>query len=111
MQRLPPTSRSRQHPSASAIPPQQWIYRGKLKTAQTPGGTTASPNLKSTAHPKSLESGDVSNVAAPPQNLRPNQLIGRIVHQIRRTPRPITLRIGDSKSPLQHRRTPRANSA
>jgi molybdopterin-binding protein len=59
----------------------QWIYRGKLKTAKTPGGHHRVPESEiDRLIPKKLERGDI---AARRTNFRKisgrNQLIGRVV--------------------------------
>lgn len=59
----------------------QWIYRGKIKTARTPGGHHRVPESEiDRMLPKKLERGDISTRRG---NLRRisgrNQLIGRVV--------------------------------
>ena len=59
----------------------QWIYRGKLKTAQTPGGHHRVPESEiDRLIPKKLERGDIASRRT---NFRKisgrNQLIGRVV--------------------------------
>ncbi len=59
----------------------QWIYRGKLKTAKTPGGHHRVPESEiDRLIPKSLERGDVSERRGAFRKISGrNQLIGRIV--------------------------------
>jgi molybdopterin-binding protein len=59
----------------------QWIYRGKLKTAKTPGGHHRVPESEiDRLIPKSLERGEVSERRGAFRKISGrNQLIGRIV--------------------------------
>ena len=59
----------------------QWIYRGKLKTAKTPGGHHRVPESEiDRLIPKSLDRGDVSERRGAFRKISGrNQLIGRIV--------------------------------
>jgi molybdopterin-binding protein len=59
----------------------QWIYRGKLKTAKTPGGHHRVPESEiDRLIPKKLERGDVSERRGAYRKISGrNQLIGRIV--------------------------------
>ncbi len=59
----------------------QWIYRGKLKTAKTPGGHHRVPESEiDRLIPKKLERGDVSERRGAFRKISGrNQLIGRIV--------------------------------
>jgi len=59
----------------------QWIYRGKLKTAKTPGGHHRVPESEiDRLIPKSLDRGDISERRGAFRKISGrNQLIGRIV--------------------------------
>jgi molybdopterin-binding protein len=59
----------------------QWIYRGKLKTAKTPGGHHRVPESEiDRLIPKKLERGDISERRGSLRKISGrNQLIGRIV--------------------------------
>src|SRR5262249_30104599 len=60
----------------------QWIYRGKLKTAKTPGGHHRVPESEiDRLIPKKLERGDITTRRGEFRKISGrNQLIGRIVH-------------------------------
>ena len=76
----------------------QWIYRGKLKTAKTPGGHHRVPESEiDRLIPKSLERGDVSERRGAFRKISGrNQLIGRIVEvKFSGLLAQVTLRIGE----------------
>jgi len=78
----------------------QWIYRGKLKTAKTPGGHHRVPESEiDRLIPKSLERGDVSERRGAFRKISGrNQLIGRIVAiKYDGLLAQITLRIGEQQ--------------
>jgi len=76
----------------------QWIYRGKLKTAKTPGGHHRVPESEiDRLFPKKLDRGDVSERRGAFRKISGrNQLIGRIVAiKYSGLLAQITLRIGE----------------
>ncbi len=76
----------------------QWIYRGKLKTAKTPGGHHRVPESEiDRLIPKKLERGDVSERRGAFRKISGrNQLIGRIVDiKYSGLLAQVTLRIGE----------------
>ena len=76
----------------------QWIYRGKLKTAKTPGGHHRVPESEiDRLIPKKLDRGDVSERRGAFRKISGrNQLIGRIVAiKYSGLLAQITLRIGE----------------
>ncbi|HLK06269.1 MAG TPA: helix-turn-helix transcriptional regulator [Candidatus Acidoferrum sp.] len=78
----------------------QWIYRGKLKTAKTPGGHHRVPESEiDRLIPKSLERGEVSERRGAFRKISGrNQLIGRIVAiKYDGLLAQITLRIGEQQ--------------
>ncbi len=78
----------------------QWIYRGKLKTAKTPGGHHRVPESEiDRLIPKSLERGDISERRGAFRKISGrNQLIGRIVAvKYDGLLAQITLRIGEQQ--------------
>jgi molybdopterin-binding protein len=81
MQRLLPPREAANILGISYPTLKQWIYRGKLKTAKTPGGHHRVPESEiDRLIPKSLERGDVSERRGAFRKISGrNQLIGRIV--------------------------------
>ena len=78
----------------------QWIYRGKLKTAKTPGGHHRVPESEiDRLIPKKLERGDISERRGAFRKISGrNQLIGRIVAiKYDGLLAQITLRIGEQQ--------------
>lgn len=76
----------------------QWIYRGKLKTAKTPGGHHRVPESEiDRLIPKKLERGDVATRRGTFRKISGrNQLIGRIVDiKYSGLLAQVTLRIGE----------------
>jgi molybdopterin-binding protein len=76
----------------------QWIYRGKLKTAKTPGGHHRVPESEiDRLIPKKLERGDISVRRGTFRKISGrNQLIGRIVDiKFSGLLAQVTLRIGE----------------
>jgi len=76
----------------------QWIYRGKLKTAKTPGGHHRVPESEiDRLIPKKLERGDVTTRRGEFRKISGrNQLIGRIVDiKYSGLLAQVTLRIGE----------------
>ena len=81
MQRLLPPREAAHILGISYPTLKQWIYRGKLKTAKTPGGHHRVPESEiDRLFPKKLERGDIESRRT---NFRKisgrNQLIGRVV--------------------------------
>ena len=81
MQRLLPPREAANILGISYPTLKQWIYRGKLKTAKTPGGHHRVPESEiDRLIPKSLERGEVSLRRGAFRKISGrNQLIGRIV--------------------------------
>jgi len=81
MQRLLPPREAANILGISYPTLKQWIYRGKLKTAKTPGGHHRVPESEiDRLIPKSLDRGDVSERRGAFRKISGrNQLIGRIV--------------------------------
>jgi molybdopterin-binding protein len=76
----------------------QWIYRGKLKTAKTPGGHHRVPESEiDRLIPKKLERGDITTRRGEFRKISGrNQLIGRIVDiKFSGLLAQVTLRIGE----------------
>jgi molybdopterin-binding protein len=76
----------------------QWIYRGKLKTAKTPGGHHRVPESEiDRLIPKKLERGDITTRRGTFRKISGrNQLIGRIVDiKFSGLLAQVTLRIGE----------------
>ena|SRR3981189_2431579 len=76
----------------------QWIYRGKLKTAKTPGGHHRVPESEiDRLIPKNLERGDIGERRGAFRKISGrNQLIGRIVEiKFSGLLAQVTLRIGE----------------
>jgi len=81
MQRLLPPREAAHILGISYPTLKQWIYRGKLKTAKTPGGHHRVPESEiDRLIPKSLDRGDISERRGAFRKISGrNQLIGRIV--------------------------------
>jgi len=81
MQRLLPPREAANILGISYPTLKQWIYRGKLKTAKTPGGHHRVPESEiDRLIPKSLDRGDISERRGAFRKISGrNQLIGRIV--------------------------------
>ena len=81
MQRLLPPREAAHILGISYPTLKQWIYRGKLKTAKTPGGHHRVPESEiDRLIPKSLDRGDISERRGAFRKISVrNQLIGRIV--------------------------------